>query len=114
MTSDVMATHRPSTKLPHLNSVADGENFVLAETEKDAQKRTGGAHDAVGSSAVVALQDDNESRHNACTAVGLENVNAAQSSAMVKELSGRVLMTSEVARIKPVRARLVSRMSPSA
>ncbi|KAL3251394.1 hypothetical protein MRX96_055141 [Rhipicephalus microplus] len=53
-----------------------------------AEGIAGGAHDAVCSSSVAALQhDSNESGDDACTDAGPENVNATQSMAMVKNLS---------------------------
>ncbi|KAL3190664.1 hypothetical protein MRX96_002330 [Rhipicephalus microplus] len=59
---------------------------MLAETERDAKGSAGGTHDAVGSFAMEAPQDEHENGEDACAIVVSENVNAVQSAATVAEL----------------------------
>lgn len=59
---------------------------MLAETERDAKGSAGGTHDAVGSFAMEAPQDEHENGEDACAIVVSENVNAVQSAATVVEL----------------------------
>ncbi|KAL3208962.1 hypothetical protein MRX96_038472 [Rhipicephalus microplus] len=113
MTSDAVATHRPPVRFPLPGTSADeGENSKLADAGKDAEGSTGGTHDTVGSSTVVAPQDDNESADDAYADAGLENINTAHSLTMVEKLNGaKYPMTSGATRRTPVSAGGVNRMS---